>query len=294
MLFLQGALASCLAAAVAGPPASVADPVPVRIEAKGAVLAGDIFVPPQAARGLVPGVVMVHGSGRAERAMYRRGAGRLAALGMAVLLYDKRGVGQSAGRYREVTTENGQESLGELADDARRALAVLALQRQVDPARLGFYGASQAGWILPLAADGDPAVRFLVVLSGPATSVGYEIRHGRLNGEGRKAISEEELARQLCAFKGPHGYDPTQVLNRLRTPTLWIMGDRDQNLPLRETLQALDSLPATASGLLTLVRFPDADHAMYRADGSRVDYWETIEDWLLKRGILDRRSAGTR
>jgi hypothetical protein len=56
--------------------------------------------------------------------------------------------------------------------------------------------------------------------------------------------------------------------------------DRDQNLPLRETLQALDSLPATASGLLTLVRFPEADHGMYRSDGSRVNDWETIASWL--------------
>jgi pimeloyl-ACP methyl ester carboxylesterase len=291
---MGGMIGALLLAALVETPAASPDPLSVRIEANAAVLAGDIFLPPQAARGLVPGVVMVHGSGRAERAMYRRGTERLAALGMAVLLYDKRGVGQSTGRYREVTAENGLESLGELADDARRALAVLASQRQIDPARVGFYGASQAGWILPLAADGHPAVRFLIVLSGPATSVGYEIRHGRLNGEGRKAISEEELARQLAGFKGPHGYDPTQVLSRLRTPTLWIMGDGDQNLPLRETLQALGSLPATASGLLTLVRFPDADHGMYRADGSRVDYWETIEDWLRKRGILDRRSAGTR
>jgi pimeloyl-ACP methyl ester carboxylesterase len=107
------------------------------------------------------------------------------------------------------------------------------------------------------------------------------------------AISDEELARQLAAFRGPHGYDPTPVLRRLRTPTLWIMGDRDQGLPLRETLEALDALPAKRSGLLTLVRFPDADHGMYRGDGSRVDYWETVEDWLGRRGVLDLRPAGT-
>ena len=283
-----------LLAALVATQAPSPEPLSVRIEAKGAVLAGDIFLPPQAARGRVPGVVMVHGSGRAERAMYRRGADRLAALGMAVLLYDKRGIGQSTGRYREVTAENGQESLGELADDARRALAMLASQRQVDPARVGFYGASQAGWILPLAADRQPGVRFLVVISGPATSVGYEIRHGHLNGEGSTPISPEELQKQLAAFTGPHGYDPAETLRRLRTPTLWIMGDRDQGLPLQETLQALNSLPATASGLLTLVRFPEADHGMYRADGSRVDYWETIEDWLRKCGILHRGSAETR
>jgi pimeloyl-ACP methyl ester carboxylesterase len=283
-----------LLAALAGPPAPSLSEVPVRIEARNAVLAGDVFLPPQGTRGRVPGVVLVHGSGRSERAAYRRNALSLTGMGMAVLLYDKRGVGQSTGRYREVTTENSPAALAELADDARRALAVLASQRQVDPMRVGFFGASQAGWILPLAADGHPRVRFLVVLSGPAVSVGLEIRHGRLNGEGSKAISDAELAQEMAAFKGPHGYDPTQTLHGLRTPTLWIMGDRDQGLPLRETLQALDSLPARRSGVLTLVRFPDADHGLYGPNGSRVDYWETIETWLKKRGILASQPDGTR
>jgi pimeloyl-ACP methyl ester carboxylesterase len=240
----------------------------------------------------LPGAVVVHGSGRSERAMYRYAADRLTAMGMAVVLYDKRGVGQSTGRYRDVTTENSQEALAELADDARRALAVLASHRQVDPARVGLFGVSQAGWILPLAADGHPGVPFLVVVSGPAVSVGFEIRHGRLNGEGSESISEAELAKQLAAFRGPHGYEPAATLRRLRTPTLWIMGDRDQNLPLRETLEVLDSLPANASGVLTLVRFPQADHQMYAPDGSRVDDWGTIESWLRKRGILPPASSG--
>jgi len=283
-----------LLAAIAGTQGPSPESIPVRIEAQGAVLAGDILLPSQADRCSVPGVVLVHGSGRAEREIYRHAALRLQEMGMAVLLYDKRGVGQSTGRYRDVTTENSRESLAELADDASRALAALVSQPQVDPARVGFFGASQAGWILPLAADGHPNVRFLVVISGPAVSVGFEIRHGQLNGEGSKAISEEELGKQLAAFQGPHGYDPTDTLTRLRTPTLWIMGGRDQNLPVRETLQALDGLPAKATGVLTLVRFAEADHGMHRSEGSRVNDWEAIESWLRKRGILARGSAATR
>jgi pimeloyl-ACP methyl ester carboxylesterase len=131
-------------------------------------------------------------------------------------------------------------------------------------------------------------VRFLVVLSGPAVSVGLEIRHGRLTAEGSRPVADDELAREMAALPGPHGYDPAETLRRLRTPTLWIMGDRDTNLPLPDTLRALQALPATRSGLLTLVRFADADHAMLRPDGSRVDYWASIETWLAARGILAR------
>jgi dipeptidyl aminopeptidase/acylaminoacyl peptidase len=283
-----------LFAALAGAQVSAPQSIPVRVEARGAVLAGDLFLPPDAGGRRVPGVVLVHGSGRGERSFYRGNAIRLTEMGMAALLYDKRGVGESTGRYTDVGTENGEQALAQLADDARRALAVLSSQPRVDPARVGLFGASQAGWILPLAADGHPSVRFLVVLSGPAVSVGLEIRHGRLNGEGRTPIGEEELAKQLAAFQGPHGYDPLPVLRRLRTPTLWIMGDRDQNLPLRETLRALDALPAKASGILTLVRFPDADHGLYRDDGSRVDFWDEVRDWLAERGILDPTPAAPR
>jgi len=283
-----------LLAAVVATQAPAAETIPVRIEARGAVLAGDVFLPPQAARGPVPGVVIVHGSGRTEREIYRNSALRLRAMGMAVLLYDKRGVGQSTGQFSDLNAENSGLVLAELADDARRALAELASQPQVDRARVGFFGASQAGWILPMAADGHPSVHFLVVVSGPAVSVGLEAHHGVVTDEGHKAISEEELAKALAAFWGPHGYDPGDTLRRLQTPTLWIMGGSDRNLPIPETLRVLNTLPARASGVLTLVRFAEADHGMQRADGSRVEDWETIESWLKHRGILAGGSAATR
>lgn len=266
---------------------------PVRIEAEAAVLSGEVVLPPEAAHRRVPGAVVVHGSGRMTRGMYGWAADRLVAMGVAALVYDKRGVGQSTGRYRDVTTENSPEALAELADDARRALAVLSTRPEVDAKRVGMLGNSQAGWILPLAADRRPEVAFLVILSGPAVSVGLEIRHGRLNGEGSGTISDEELAKQLAAFRGPHGYDPAPTLRRLRTPTLWIMGDRDQNLPLRETLEALEALPAKASGILTLVRYAQADHQLRSSDGSRADYWGAIESWLRERGVLGSAGAAS-
>lgn len=72
------------------------------------------------------------------------------------------------------------------------------------------------------------------------------------------------------------------------------MGDRDQNLPLPETLRALAALPATASGTLVVARFADADHGMYRPDGSRVPWWGAVAWWLGKQGVLDPAYDGTR
>jgi hypothetical protein len=261
-----------------------AGPVRVSIQAEGATLAGDIFMPDQIPRGGAPGVAVVHGSGTMPRAMQRYVVGPLNAMGVAVLIYDKRGVGESTGTYRNIGTGNSIEDLGQLARDASSAAKVLASHRGVDPKRVGLIGASQAGWIMPIAATRDPRISFLVVISGPAVSVGYEILHGRLTNElnpSAAVVGPEEAERQLNAFTGPHGYDPAPTLAALTTPTLWLMGDRDINLPLRETVDALNALPQISTGVLTLIRYPDGNHRL-----SRVPFWDDVRAWLTKRGVI--------
>jgi dipeptidyl aminopeptidase/acylaminoacyl peptidase len=223
------------------------------------------------------------------RQMARYVVGPMNAMGVAVLAYDKRGVGDSTGNYFSVGTANSVEGLGRLADDASRAAKVLASHKGVDPTRVGLMGQSQAGWIIPIAALHDPGLSFSIIVSGPAVSVGYEILHGRLTNElnpSAATVSAEEAARQLKAFTGPHGYDPIPTLNALKTPTLWLMGDRDINLPLKETVEALQKLPQTSNGVLTLIRYPEGDHGLFRPDHTREPYFEDIRAWLQKRGIL--------
>lgn len=266
-----------------------AGPVRVSIPAEGATLAGDIFMPDRIPRGGVPGVAVVHGSGTVSRSMQRYVVGPLNAMGVAVLVYDKRGVGDSTGTYRNIGTGNSIEALGQLAQDASSAAKVLASHRGVDPKRVGLIGASQAGWIMPIAASRDPRISFLVVISGPAVSVGYEIFHGRLTNElnpSAAVVGPQGAERQLKSFSGPHGYDPAPTLAALKTPTLWLMGDRDINLPLKETVEALNALPQIGTGLLTLIRYPDGDHQLARPDRTRVPYWDDVRMWLQKRGIV--------
>ena len=266
-----------------------AGPVPVSIQAEGATLVGDIHMPDVVPRKGVPGVAVVHGSGRMTRQMGRYVVGPMNAMGVAVLAYDKRGVGDSTGDYFSVGTVNSVEGLGRLADDASRAAKVLASHKGVDPKRVGLLGQSQAGWIIPIAASRDPGLSFSIIVSGPAVSVGYEILHGRLTNElnpSAATVSPEEAVRQLEAFTGPHGYDPVPTLSALKTPTLWLMGDRDINLPLKETVEALQKLPQTSNGVLTLIRYPEGDHGLFRPDHTREPYFEDIRAWLQKRGVL--------
>ena len=88
--------------------------------------------------------------------------------GLAVLAYDKRGVGQSGGTYPGESPH--PFTIDTLARDAEAAVHFLATRPEIDHDRIGLAGHSQAGWIIPLAASREPAVRFAVVFSGPAVT----------------------------------------------------------------------------------------------------------------------------
>ncbi len=83
-------------------------------------------------------------------------AGVLAANGITVLTYDKRGVGESGGIYAgpEVGTNNiDPANLNLLALDASEAAHALSAHLPSKHGPIGLMGFSQAGWIIPLAAE---------------------------------------------------------------------------------------------------------------------------------------------
>jgi pimeloyl-ACP methyl ester carboxylesterase len=137
----------------------------VRFGSEGATLVGTLALPP-AARHPVPAVVLLHGSerGRRDSPLFRLLRERLCALGLAVLSYDRRGVGESGGEYVETP------DLRVPARDALSALRFLAQRSEVDRARIGLLGISQGGWVAPLAATLAPGVAFVVALSEPGVS----------------------------------------------------------------------------------------------------------------------------
>jgi hypothetical protein len=75
----------------------------VRFHNGPVALAGSVLVP--TGPGPHPGVVVVHGAGQQDREGYRGLADRFARHGIAALLYDKRGSGQSTGHYLDFPTD---------------------------------------------------------------------------------------------------------------------------------------------------------------------------------------------
>jgi pimeloyl-ACP methyl ester carboxylesterase len=114
------------------------------IPVAGATLVGELLEPVgPAGSSRRPLVVMVHGS-ETEPAIGNNRAYLLAAQGITVFTFDKRGTGQSGGFY----TQNFEL----LADDAVAALTHAQAMTKGRVTRTGYWGQSQGGWVAPLAA----------------------------------------------------------------------------------------------------------------------------------------------
>ena len=153
-------------------------------------LAGTLVLPP--GRGPHPAVVILSGSGPETRRIPRYVGDLLAWHGVAVLVTDKRGTGGSTGTWQDLTH-------AAWARDAEAQLDWLRRQSEVDSSRLGLYGNSESGFVVPWVAARRPDVRFLVcrVCSGlPGTTVLPDIQRGVLRREGM-AEPEAELAMGL-------------------------------------------------------------------------------------------------
>ena len=111
-----------------------------------------------------PAVILVHDSGAENREYMLPWARFLVRRGVAVLGYDKRGVGGSAGDWNTA-------SFDDLAGDVVAAFEYLKTRSDIDRASIGLLGISQAGWIMPLAAVRARDIAFLISVSGAGVPV---------------------------------------------------------------------------------------------------------------------------
>jgi pimeloyl-ACP methyl ester carboxylesterase len=219
----------------------------VTFTSAGITLSGTILTPKHP----VAAVVLVHGSGQEKRLLAF--AARLAGSGLAVLTYDKRGVGESGGVYvgPEVGTNNvDAANLDLLAADASAAMTALAAQLPARHGPVGLAGGSQAGWVIPLAAQKNRAVRFMVLFSGPVVSVREQLRFQFFtNGNRRFWDTHTEAEAREHLLHDPDRYqfadtDVRTVLATLAIPGLWLFGGQDIQAPVRLSMETLDTFKA--------------------------------------------------
>jgi pimeloyl-ACP methyl ester carboxylesterase len=225
--------------------------------------------------------------------------------GVAVLGYDKRGVGGSTGDWNTA-------SFDDLAGDVVAAFDYLRTRKDIERSRIGLLGVSQAGWVMPLAAIRAKDIAFLISVSGAGVSpaettideaeremaagglpppaiqriVGlmklqYEFAQTGRGWEEYAAARAQIVARMGSApssFPGTpndpywlfirrlYFYDPTPTLRQLQTPVLALFGELDDNILAEKNKKAWEAaLKAGNNRDYTLRIIPKADHLQLEA-----------------------------
>ncbi|CCH30360.1 alpha/beta hydrolase [Actinosynnema sp. NPDC047251] len=234
-------------------------------------------------------VVFVHGDGPVDathETFYRPIWEAFARAGYASLSWDKPGVNGAPGNWLHQS----------MADRVRETLDAVAWAKgrpEIDPDRIGLWGASQAGWVLP-AASRHPDVKFMIAVGtavnwheqgrfnllaelrergAPAEEVAAalarreatldHLRRGSSFEEYRAAVGESDLTADRWRFiLANHESDAAADLARVEVPTLLVLGGRDVHVDVADT----------EAGYRRLVRrlevrsYPDATHAITPAD----------------------------
>ena len=266
----------------------------VRFRSGGVMLAGTLMLP--IAPGKHPAVAYVHGSGETPRndgAVY---TAYFLSRGFAVLAYDKRGIEQSGGTWPgEAATVH---SVDIYARDAEAAVRFLAAQPEIDAARVGLTGASQAGWVTPVAARRERAIRFLVLVSGPTVTTNEQMTYQDLTTEGATTptLPPAEILAEVRRV-GPGGFDPLPSIRQLTIPVLWLFGAIDQHIPTSLSVERLASIASASGHDFTYFVFPGADHFLLESEHALIaedlrsshypaGLFSKVDGWLRARSLV--------
>jgi len=247
--------------------------------AGGYELVGTLTLP-KAARGPVPCVVTITGSGLEDRdealpmvpgyRPFRQLADALGRRGVATLRLDDRGFGDSGG-------DPSRASSADFADDVRAALAWLRARPDVDGRRLGLLGHSEGGLIAPLVASTDSLLRALVLISAPARTGRrvleaqnrYRVEHDSgLSAAGRDSLVQEAMRNVDSLAAGSPwlrfflDHDPLAVVPRVHAAVLIVQGETDRQVEAAQADELAAALRAAGNREVTERRLPGLDHLL--------------------------------
>lgn len=146
--------------------------------------------------GPFPAVVFVHGGGDSSQkdaaAIFL--AKYLPRFGIACLVHDKRGCGESTGDWKTVGFEDR-------ARDVTACVAALKGIPEIDSRRIGLFAGSQGSWVGGVAAAMDPSIRFIVHHSGPLVSPFEADRYANASAVRGAGLGDDVAARVDALFR---------------------------------------------------------------------------------------------
>jgi pimeloyl-ACP methyl ester carboxylesterase len=284
---------------------------PVEFHNQDVKLVGSLLLP----RSEIPvsAVVFVHGAGRQTREPYREVGEYFASHGIAALIYDKRGTGQSGGAYESY------EPYENLVNDALSAVALLKRRREIAAAQVGIWGLSQGAYISAAAASRSEDIRFIIVV-GADVADGmmfyyrdnlfrrYELSDTLREVAEKAHLLQQDLHRtlqdgfRLSSFV-PRSYPPPDkyvhpAWSRINQPVLAMWGQLDQHVPVGESVAGLkNSLAQTDNEKWTNIILPRTNHDLKisetgelhsKSRGYPPGALQTMTDWA--RSVIDHPS----
>lgn len=218
--------------------------LPVTFHDGAVTLHGSLCLP--RGPGRHPAVVLVHGSGPQTRwGTPRYLADRLARRGVAALIYDKRGSGESSGDW---TTS----SYADLARDALAGVALLDARPDIDARRIGIMGHSQGGVVGPLAASLAPGKTAFIVAEDTFAGVQHD----------------QDVYRVAQAIKGL-GLAPADEATAMRIYALFVDAARGA-IPYETFAKA--AAPYTSADWYAWMAFPSKDSWVWTFGRLNGDY----------------------
>jgi dipeptidyl aminopeptidase/acylaminoacyl peptidase len=214
-------------------------------------LVGTLYLPQTGNQ--LPAVVVLHSAKASTRqaGLYRHLREGLPAMGFAVLIYDRRGSGQSSGELESSDYEM-------LADDAIAGQHALAKHSRIDAKKIGFWGLSQGGWLAVLAAGRSKDAAFAASVSAPLVNANEQMKFAMSN---------------LLTVRG---YSPADVQEMLEARNAWVgylHGGNSRQVAL-DALRRAESKPWFALAYLpkasALTTDPENDPARRQFDDDPV------------------------
>ncbi|MFN7916081.1 MAG: alpha/beta fold hydrolase [Vicinamibacterales bacterium] len=294
----------------------------LRIEANGFVLTGTLSKPANA-RGPLPAVVLVAGSGPTDRdenvagiPIFGHIAHALADAGFMVLRYDKRGVGQSGGRVESAT-------LADYAEDVRAAIRTLADRKDVDKRRIALVGHSEGGSLALITASKEKRVAGVALLATVGTTGAdlnlYQVTHAVersnrpeserqntiqlqrqiqqavLTGKGWEALALPDGVRRQADtpyFQSFLAFDPARLMKDVQQPILIVQGALDAQVPPdnADKLEALAKARKKNAGV-EVVKVPGINHLLVPAKTGEVDEYARLGNVQVSPEVTGALSA---
>ena len=269
-------------------------------------LGATLITPPNLGRH--PVIIVTPGDYGTNRNQLRLWAHHYVSNGIAALIFDSRGSGDSTGQVNS-------SSFSDLANDVLAIIDGLKTRDDIDPKQIGLFGFSNSAFTVSLAASRSNDVAFLILQSFvgvvpwrqesyraetqlrvdgfPAAEVKAGAELMRMKYEvGRTGVGWEQLQKTIersrgerwLAYTSPPNefgrfksvyestmtYDPVPALAKLKMPVLAMWGDQDTYLPVSETVMAFREAMKKAGNKRAVVKvYPNSNHSLIEStDGS--------------------------